>query len=138
MLLANYLSLQIRLQETALTPKESYCYNEYKSCLTEKNIIYEHCRQELYYCREFGEFRIPLFLQKKKTVTQKEETKIFTEYENLVNERFCLNQGSKSRVIFSGYSQDILRIFCSRRKKIPERPLPFLRCIGASGIFFAL
>ena len=97
MLLANYLSLQTRLQETALTPKESYCYNEYKFCLTEKNIIYEHCRQELYSCREFGEFRFPLFLPKKETVTQKEETKLFTEYENLVNERFCLNNQFSDR-----------------------------------------
>jgi hypothetical protein len=103
MLLANYYSLQIRLQETALTPKESFCYSEYKACLMEKNILYEHCLQEMYSCREFGEFRLAQFLPKQETVKPKEEAEIFNEYENLVNERFCLNQGSKSRVIFSGY-----------------------------------
>ena len=68
MLLANYFSLKVSLKETALTPTESFCYQEYKKCLMEKNIVYKHCWQEMYSCREVGEFRHSLFILTKETV----------------------------------------------------------------------
>ncbi|CBY11159.1 unnamed protein product [Oikopleura dioica] len=89
MLLANYFSLKVSLEETALTPTESFCYQEYKKCLMEKNIVYEHCWQEMYSCREVGEFRHSLFILTKETVQPAEKELNFTEYENLVNKRLC-------------------------------------------------
>lgn len=90
MVLTNFRSLQLRIAETALTPNQIFCYREYKACLLKKSIIYEHCRQELEYCREFGEFRQAAFVPVIEDKRENERALNFTDYENLVNKRLCL------------------------------------------------